>query len=166
MQRAADGARGRARTRNPVQEYKCPACGARYNTLQALSLIDPSDGLFHCEACRAVLVDEEPGGGGGGEGARGARLAEAKALQVCGVEKNPANPAEPTPAALQVCGGNENPAGHAGPTPVALQACHAMREAEPKQFAELAGQHVKPCCKGYVACIGVRKGYVAMLSST
>ncbi len=87
MQRAADGARGRARTRNPVQEYKCPACGARYNTLQALSLIDPSDGLFHCEACRAVLVDEEPGGGGGGEGARGARLAEAKALQVCGVEQ-------------------------------------------------------------------------------
>ena len=146
MQRAADGARGRARTRNPVQEYKCPACGARYNTLQALSLIDPSDGLFHCEACRAVLVDEEPGGGGGGEGARGARLAEAKALQVCG--------------------GNENPLGHARPTPVALQACHAMREAEPKQFAELAGQHVKPCCKGYVACIGVRKGDLAVLSST
>ncbi|KAK9822848.1 hypothetical protein WJX81_003226 [Elliptochloris bilobata] len=72
------------RKRNPVQEYACPACGARYTSLQALSLIDRADGLFHCEACRTVLVDaEDPGGGdgGGGEGARRERLAEAKALQ-------------------------------------------------------------------------------------
>lgn len=70
-----------------MQEYACPTCGARYNSLQALSLIDTSDGEFHCETCRTVLVDaEDPGGGGGGgdggEGARRVRLAEAKALQV------------------------------------------------------------------------------------
>lgn len=70
-----------------MQEYACPTCGARYNSLQALSLIDPSDAEFHCELCRTVLVDaEDPGGGGGGDGggddARRVRMAEAKALQV------------------------------------------------------------------------------------
>ena len=69
-----------------MQEYACPACGARYTSLQALSLIDMSDGLFHCEVCRTVLADAEDGGaeggGGGGDGGRRERLAEAKALQV------------------------------------------------------------------------------------
>ena len=71
-----------------MQEYACPACGARYTSLQALSLIDMSDGLFHCEVCRSVLADAEDGGGGdggggggGGDGGRRERLAEAKALQ-------------------------------------------------------------------------------------
>ena len=69
-----------------MQEYACPACGARYTSLQALTLIDMSDGLFHCEVCRTVLADAEDGGGGdgggGGDSGRKERLAEAKSLQV------------------------------------------------------------------------------------
>ncbi len=82
LPRLTQGAYGR----NPVQEYVCPACGERYTSLQALTLIDMSDGLFHCEVCSMVLADAEDAGGGdgggGGDSGRKERLAEAKALQV------------------------------------------------------------------------------------
>ncbi|KAF8391831.1 hypothetical protein HHK36_022169 [Tetracentron sinense] len=44
--------------RNTVQEYICPDCGRRYNALDALQLISPSDEYFHCESCNGELVAE------------------------------------------------------------------------------------------------------------
>ncbi|CAL8465978.1 g5514 [Coccomyxa elongata] len=67
---------------NPVLEYVCPSCGARYTTLQAASLINFSDGEFHCEHCDSVLRSgRDEGAAGGGEGARQLRLKATKLLQ-------------------------------------------------------------------------------------
>ncbi|KAK9902066.1 hypothetical protein WJX75_003064 [Coccomyxa subellipsoidea] len=65
----------------PVLEYVCPACGARYTTLQAAQLIDFADGEFHCENCASVLRSSRDGAADGGEGARQQRLKAAKLLQ-------------------------------------------------------------------------------------
>lgn len=71
---------------NPVLEYVCPSCGARYTTLQAASLINFSDGEFHCEHCDSVLRSgRDDGAAGGGEGARQLRLKATKLLQACAV---------------------------------------------------------------------------------
>lgn len=65
----------------PVLEYVCPACGARYTTLQAAQLIDFADGEFHCENCASVLRSSRDGAADGGEGARQQRRKAAKLLQ-------------------------------------------------------------------------------------
>lgn len=44
--------------RNTIQEYICPDCGRRYNAYDALRLISPEDGNFHCENCNGEVVAE------------------------------------------------------------------------------------------------------------
>ena len=52
------------------QEYLCRRCGATYTSLDAMRLLDPMSGAFHCEECRGELeanVDVAGGGWGGRE---------------------------------------------------------------------------------------------------
>ncbi len=53
------------------QEYLCRRCGATYTSLDAVRLLDPATGAFHCEDCRAELDAniEVAGLGGSGGGA-------------------------------------------------------------------------------------------------
>ncbi len=83
--RASDGTKACSHAcSNPVLEYVCPSCGARYTTLQAASLINYSDGEFHCEHCDSVLRSgRDDGAANGGEGARQLRLKATKLLQAC-----------------------------------------------------------------------------------
>lgn len=39
----------------PQQEYVCRRCGAAYTSLDAIRLLDPLTGAFHCEDCKAEL---------------------------------------------------------------------------------------------------------------
>jgi hypothetical protein len=55
-----------------LQEYLCRRCGATYTSLDAIRLLDPASGAFHCEECRAELepsVDALGLGAGAGGGA-------------------------------------------------------------------------------------------------
>eukprot|EP00884_Botryococcus_braunii_P006430 jgi/Botrbrau1/15789/Bobra.4_1s0140.1 len=69
--------------KNPVQEYMCPGCAATYNTLQAMDLIDPRDGDFHCQICASVLAPLLDGQGTtGDDAARRERKKRMRELQV------------------------------------------------------------------------------------
>lgn len=69
--------------RNPLQEYVCPGCGVTYNTLQAVDLIDPKDGEFHCQICGQILAPLLDGqGAAGDDAARRERKKRMRELQV------------------------------------------------------------------------------------
>lgn len=70
--------------RNPLQDYVCPGCGVTYNTLQAVDLIDPKDGEFHCQICGQILAPLLDGQGAAGDDAtrreRKKRMRELQAI--------------------------------------------------------------------------------------
>ncbi|KAI7870684.1 hypothetical protein BDF14DRAFT_1772704 [Spinellus fusiger] len=51
--------RDNLRTESENKGYVCPMCQKQYSPLDVLSLVDPSDGLFHCEACNSVLEEND-----------------------------------------------------------------------------------------------------------
>lgn len=59
-----------------VQQYICPRCGAKFSSLDAISLLDPMTGVFRCEECKGELTEHVEGpsqtGGGATAGTAGA----------------------------------------------------------------------------------------------
>ncbi len=56
-----------------VQQYICPRCGAKFSSLDAISLLDPMTGIFRCEECQGELAEHIEGPqGGSSTGAAGA----------------------------------------------------------------------------------------------
>jgi transcription initiation factor TFIIE subunit alpha len=56
-----------------VQQYICPRCGAKFSSLDAISLLDPMSGIFRCEDCQGELAEHIEGPhGGSSTGAAGA----------------------------------------------------------------------------------------------
>lgn len=51
-----------------VQQYICPRCGAKFSSLDAISLLDPMTGIFRCEECKGELVEHLEGPSQGGSG--------------------------------------------------------------------------------------------------
>jgi transcription initiation factor TFIIE subunit alpha len=41
------------------QDYICPKCEHSYNALDAMTLLNPSTLLFHCEFCNSVLEQRD-----------------------------------------------------------------------------------------------------------
>jgi transcription initiation factor IIE alpha subunit len=54
-----------------LQKYLCVRCGATFSSLDALALLDPLDGSFRCEHCKAELREHVEGPQTGGAGANG-----------------------------------------------------------------------------------------------
>ncbi|KAI7851069.1 hypothetical protein BDC45DRAFT_446214 [Circinella umbellata] len=59
MYKMQTNVRDNLRTESENKGYVCPNCNRQYLPLDAVSLIDPSDGLFHCDTCSAVLVEND-----------------------------------------------------------------------------------------------------------
>jgi len=55
-----------------VQQYICPRCGAKFSSLDAISLLDPITGIFRCEECNGELTEHIEGPSQGGSGPAGA----------------------------------------------------------------------------------------------
>jgi transcription initiation factor TFIIE subunit alpha len=55
-----------------VQQYICPRCGAKFSSLDAISLLDPMTGIFRCEECKGELAEHLEGPSQGGGGSAGA----------------------------------------------------------------------------------------------
>ncbi|KAL0081158.1 hypothetical protein J3Q64DRAFT_1756839 [Phycomyces blakesleeanus] len=51
--------RDNLRTESENKGYICSNCEKQFSTLEVLSLVNPSDGLFHCEACDFVLGEND-----------------------------------------------------------------------------------------------------------
>ncbi|KAG0187075.1 hypothetical protein DFQ28_006912 [Apophysomyces sp. BC1034] len=51
--------RDNLRTESENKGYICPNCEKQYTPLDVLSLVDPTDGLFHCEVCEQVLEEND-----------------------------------------------------------------------------------------------------------
>ncbi|KAI8378007.1 uncharacterized protein BYT42DRAFT_497717 [Radiomyces spectabilis] len=51
--------RDNLRTESENKGYICPNCKKQYSPLDVLSLVDMTDGLFHCDACEHVLEEND-----------------------------------------------------------------------------------------------------------
>ncbi|KAI9014539.1 hypothetical protein CLU79DRAFT_820571 [Phycomyces nitens] len=51
--------RDNLRTESENKGYVCPKCEKQFSPLDVLSLVDLSDGLFHCDACEQVLEEND-----------------------------------------------------------------------------------------------------------
>ncbi|PSC75801.1 general transcription factor IIE subunit 1 [Micractinium conductrix] len=64
-----------------VLEYLCRRCGATYTSLDAMRLLDPMSGAFHCEECRGELEANVDVAGLGGAGTAAGPAASRQQLQ-------------------------------------------------------------------------------------
>ncbi|CAO3622031.1 unnamed protein product [Cunninghamella blakesleeana] len=51
--------RDNLRTESENQGFLCELCKATFKPLDVLSLVNPSDGLFYCDICESVLVEND-----------------------------------------------------------------------------------------------------------
>ncbi|KAL1935050.1 hypothetical protein VTP01DRAFT_4190 [Rhizomucor pusillus] len=51
--------RDNLRTESENKGYVCLQCKKQYSALDAVALVDPTDGLFHCEVCSGILEQND-----------------------------------------------------------------------------------------------------------
>lgn len=39
--------------------YRCPLCKKKFTAFEAITCVDPSDGLFYCDICKSELVQDK-----------------------------------------------------------------------------------------------------------
>ncbi|KAI8140706.1 hypothetical protein BJV82DRAFT_671442 [Fennellomyces sp. T-0311] len=59
MYKMQTNVRDNLRTESENKGYVCPNCQRQYLPLEAVSLIDPTDGLFHCDVCSTPLIEND-----------------------------------------------------------------------------------------------------------
>ncbi|KAI9493237.1 hypothetical protein BDB00DRAFT_788096 [Zychaea mexicana] len=59
MYKMQTNVRDNLRTESENKGYICSNCQRQYLPLEAVPLMDPTDGLFHCDACSEVLVEND-----------------------------------------------------------------------------------------------------------
>ncbi|KAI9274580.1 hypothetical protein BDA99DRAFT_431771 [Phascolomyces articulosus] len=59
MYKMQTNVRDNLRTESENKGYICPNCNRQYLPLEAVSLMDMSDGLFHCDVCASVLEEND-----------------------------------------------------------------------------------------------------------